>query len=121
VPISYRFVLCVELHLSLFSFHPLDIIKLNASLRETSDKMADFDYVNRAEVAESKGRPPPLDFHYHYSRVTAARLQSSVKSFYKYFQIPGIGNLAGGMFALLLSEHFEEHPQYTEGTRRYLS
>ncbi len=57
--------------------------------------MADFEYVRPAEM---KGPKPPLDFSYHYSRVTAARKESNVKSFYKYFQIPGIGNLAGGMF-----------------------
>jgi hypothetical protein len=61
-------------------------------------KMADFEYVIRADATEMKGPKPPLDFSYHYSRVTAARKESSVKSFYKYFQIPGIGNLAGGMF-----------------------
>jgi len=60
--------------------------------------MADFEYVNRASVMASKGPKPPKDFSYHYSRVTAARKESAVKSFYKYFMIPGIGNLAGGMF-----------------------
>jgi hypothetical protein len=64
--------------------------------------MADFEYVNREDATETKGPKPPLDFSYHYSRVTAARVESSVKSFYKYFQIPGIGNLAGGMFKALL-------------------
>jgi len=60
--------------------------------------MADFEYVSRASAMASKGAKPPKDFSYHYSRVTAARKESSVKSFYKYFMIPGIGNLAGGMF-----------------------
>ncbi|KAE9364594.1 PLP-dependent transferase [Stipitochalara longipes BDJ] len=59
--------------------------------------MADFEYVKRAAAMASKGPKPPKDFSYHYSRVTAARKESSVKSFYKYFQIPGIGNLAGGL------------------------
>lgn len=39
----------------------------------------------------------PLDLSHYYSRVTKARQESNVKSFYKYFAIPGIGNLAGGM------------------------
>lgn len=39
---------------------------------------------------------PPLDLSHHFSRVTVARQESTMKSFYKFFQIPGIGNLAGG-------------------------
>ncbi len=68
---------------------------LNLSGREDLN-MANFEYVNGADAAAKTGPRPPLDFSYHFSRVTAARKQSSVKSFYKYFQIPGIGNLAGG-------------------------
>ncbi|KAL9586647.1 MAG: hypothetical protein Q9212_000782 [Teloschistes hypoglaucus] len=41
--------------------------------------------------------PKPLDLSHHYSRVTKNRIASSVKGFYKYFHIPGIGNLAGGL------------------------
>jgi hypothetical protein len=44
----------------------------------------------------SDGPKPPLDFSYHFSRVTKARQESKIKEFYKYFMIPGIGNLAGG-------------------------
>ena len=62
--------------------------------------MAEFEYVCHSQVDETKKGPkPPLDFSYHFSRVTAARQESSVKKFYKYFQIPGIGNLAGGEFS----------------------
>ena len=39
----------------------------------------------------------PLDLSHHFSRTTKNRNLSSVKNFYKYFNIPGIGNLAGGM------------------------
>lgn len=39
----------------------------------------------------------PIDLSHHFSRVTKARKESSIKEFYKYFLIPGIGNLAGGM------------------------
>jgi hypothetical protein len=63
--------------------------------------MADFEYINQADAMELKGPKPPKDFSYHYSRVTAARKESSVKAFYKYFMIPGIGNLAGGMYEAL--------------------
>lgn len=40
---------------------------------------------------------PPLDLSYHFSDVTRNREASKIKQFYKYFQIPGIGNLAGGL------------------------
>ena len=59
--------------------------------------MADIDDACDSHVdAMRKGPKPPLDLSYHFSRVTAARTESSIKRFYKYFQIPGIGNLAGG-------------------------
>lgn len=60
---------------------------------------ADFEYVSQAEATEVvRGPKPPKDFSYHFSRVTAARKESSVKDFYKYFLIPGIVQLAGGEF-----------------------
>ena len=43
---------------------------------------------------------PPVDLSHHYSRLTKNRNVSSVKDFYKYFTIPGIGNLAGGVTSL---------------------
>jgi site-specific recombinase XerD len=50
-------------------------------------------------MAESqrKGLSNPLDLSHHLSRTTKNRHLSSVKDFYKYFDIPGIGNLAGGI------------------------
>lgn len=42
-------------------------------------------------------RPPPKDLSHHLSRATKTRQESSIKAFYKYFQIPGIGQLAGGL------------------------
>jgi hypothetical protein len=50
---------------------------------------------SEANVVDS--RPEPKDLSHHLSRVTKARVASSIKSFYKYFQIPGIGQLAGGL------------------------
>jgi hypothetical protein len=38
----------------------------------------------------------PLDMSHHFSEMTKRRAQSKIKQFYKYFQIPGIGQLAGG-------------------------
>ncbi|KAK2623771.1 hypothetical protein QTJ16_006952 [Diplocarpon rosae] len=59
--------------------------------------MAAFEYVSN-EAPEVKGAPkPPLDLSHHFSRVTLARDESSVKKFYQYFKIPGIANLAGGL------------------------
>ncbi|KAL8946636.1 MAG: hypothetical protein Q9222_006993 [Ikaeria aurantiellina] len=45
----------------------------------------------------STGPPEPLDLSHLYSRVTKNRNPSLIKGFYKYFQIPNIGNLAGGL------------------------
>ncbi|KAI0122890.1 aromatic amino acid aminotransferase [Xylariales sp. AK1849] len=42
-------------------------------------------------------KPLPKDMSHHYSDVTKARVPSKMKEFYKYFQIPGIGQLAGGL------------------------
>ncbi|KAI5365204.1 putative aminotransferase, class I/classII, pyridoxal phosphate-dependent transferase, major [Septoria linicola] len=50
---------------------------------------------NGAGIMDS--RPKPKDLSHHLSRVTRARDASSIKAFYKYFQIPGIGQLAGGL------------------------
>ncbi|CAG7923095.1 unnamed protein product [Penicillium olsonii] len=41
--------------------------------------------------------PLPLDLSHHLSYATRNKKPSSVKSFYKYFQIPGIANFAGGL------------------------
>lgn len=41
-------------------------------------------------------QPEPADLSHHLSRSTKARQASSIKQFYKYFLIPGIGQLAGG-------------------------
>ncbi|PGH04315.1 hypothetical protein AJ80_08538 [Polytolypa hystricis UAMH7299] len=40
---------------------------------------------------------PPVDLSHHFSYATKNRVGSSVKEFYKYFKIPGIHNVAGGM------------------------
>ncbi|KAL6233946.1 hypothetical protein BDW75DRAFT_213749 [Aspergillus navahoensis] len=40
---------------------------------------------------------PPLDLSHHFSLTTKRRAPSAIKDFYKYFMIPGIANLAGGL------------------------
>ncbi|KIX09611.1 uncharacterized protein Z518_00691 [Rhinocladiella mackenziei CBS 650.93] len=48
-------------------------------------------------MAATMEKPAPKDLSCHYSRVTKNRSASKMKQFYKYFAIPGIGNLAGGL------------------------
>ncbi|KAK3501600.1 pyridoxal phosphate-dependent transferase [Neurospora crassa] len=43
------------------------------------------------------GKPLPLDFTHHLSEVTKRRQASQMKKYYRFFQIPGIKNLAGGL------------------------
>lgn len=47
--------------------------------------------------------PEPKDLSHHLSRTTKLREASSLKMFYKYFSIPGIGQLAGGTAVVELS------------------
>ena len=39
----------------------------------------------------------PRDMLHHFSQKTKNRAVSKIKKYYKYFRIPGIGQLAGGM------------------------
>ncbi len=41
-------------------------------------------------------KPKPLDLSHHFSEVTKHRTPSQMKQYYRFFGIPGIGNLAGG-------------------------
>ena len=45
---------------------------------------------------KSSDAAAPVDLSHHYSHTLNNRHPSTVKNFYKYFGIPGIGNLAGG-------------------------
>ncbi|KAI1098098.1 aromatic amino acid aminotransferase [Jackrogersella minutella] len=47
-------------------------------------------------IAET-AKPLPKDMSHHFSDVTKARAPSKMKEFYRYFQIPNIGQLAGGL------------------------
>ncbi|KAJ5708901.1 Pyridoxal phosphate-dependent transferase major region subdomain 1 [Penicillium malachiteum] len=40
---------------------------------------------------------PPIDLSHHFSYTAKNRAASFVKAFYKYYQIPGIANFAGGL------------------------
>ncbi|GJC81896.1 L-tyrosine:2-oxoglutarate aminotransferase atrD [Colletotrichum liriopes] len=50
-----------------------------------------------AAAMDHSSKRPPLNLEHHYSAVTRRRLPSKMKEYYKYFEIPGIGNLAGGL------------------------
>ncbi len=43
-------------------------------------------------------KQPPLDLTHLFSETTKRRFPSKMKEYYKFFQIPGIGNLSGGTF-----------------------
>jgi len=47
-------------------------------------------------------KPLPADLSHYFSEVVKRRLPSKIKAYYKFFQIPGIKNLAGGQFRSLL-------------------
>lgn len=61
---------------------------------DTMDSLQTTMLTNDIEIED---RPPPKDLSHHLSRSTKLRTASSVKQFYKYFTIPGIGQLAGGL------------------------
>ncbi|KAF2626684.1 PLP-dependent transferase [Macroventuria anomochaeta] len=48
-------------------------------------------------TSDPESFPEPIDLSHHLSRSTKARKASSVKGFYKYFSLPGIAQLAGGL------------------------
>ncbi|OTB05859.1 hypothetical protein M426DRAFT_56168 [Hypoxylon sp. CI-4A] len=52
---------------------------------------------SREQNDAERFRPIPKDMSHHFSDVTKARAPAKMKEFYKYFQIPGIGQLAGGL------------------------
>ncbi|PVH95184.1 aromatic amino acid aminotransferase 1 [Periconia macrospinosa] len=47
-------------------------------------------------TADPASFPEPVDLSHHLSRSTHNRQASAIKSFYKYFTIPGISQIAGG-------------------------
>lgn len=51
---------------------------------------------NRVDRLTGREKPAPLDLSHHYSAVTKRRNASQIKEAYKFFQIPGILNTAGG-------------------------
>ncbi|GJC93554.1 aromatic amino acid aminotransferase [Colletotrichum higginsianum] len=50
-----------------------------------------------AAAMDHSSKRPPLNLEHHFSMVTQRRTPSKMKEYYKYFEIPGIGNLAGGL------------------------
>lgn len=50
-------------------------------------------------AAADLDKPLPLDLSHLYSEVSKRRIPSKMKEFYRFFQIPGVGNLAGGTYS----------------------
>ena len=96
------------------SFDPLPLSPLRRQMTQRS--MASTT-ASGIQLPLDKGandkRPPPKDLSHHLSRSTKNRAASSMKQFYKYFQIPGIAQLAGGMRA---SDHMFS-PQITDSVQ----
>ncbi len=74
-----------------------------------------------ADEPVSPTRGAPVDLSHHYSRVTKNRVASSIKDFYKYFSIPGIGNLAGGETCLVFTVTSFSYMQAFPTTTTFLS
>lgn len=51
----------------------------------------------KSKTIRQTNKKPPVDLSHHFSIAAKNRLASDVKQFYKYFQIPGIRNLASGL------------------------
>lgn len=100
---SIIFLLIVTQSLCIHFIIPGAFEETGNNKKAWADDMADFEYVNPREAKQDTGPKPPLDLSYHFSRQTVARKESSIKRFYQYFQIPGIGNLAGGEFNSIYS------------------
>ncbi|ETS80538.1 hypothetical protein PFICI_08067 [Pestalotiopsis fici W106-1] len=58
--------------------------------------MEEAQWIEQLARGESS-KPLPKDMSHHYSEVTKRRTPSKMKEYYKYFLIPGIGQLAGGL------------------------
>ncbi|KAK4148910.1 pyridoxal phosphate-dependent transferase [Chaetomidium leptoderma] len=57
-------------------------------------------------------KPVPLDLSHHYSVVTKRRVPSKIKEAYKFFQIPGILNIAGGSSQTAKPERWTPSPNH---------
>jgi hypothetical protein len=53
-------------------------------------------------VTPARDHTKPADLSHHLNRTTRNRKASAIKSLYKYFQVPGMTNLAGGMALYLV-------------------
>lgn len=66
------------------------------------EAIMDSPVVSRPKSHENDSdKPLPLDLSHHYSETTKQRFVNKMKEFYKFMQIPGIANLAGGTYPLI--------------------
>lgn len=64
--------------------------------RSHSTSVSTASSITATKGADRKILPPPKDLSHLFSMVTRNREASEVKAFYKFMQIPGISNFAGG-------------------------
>lgn len=79
-------------------------IEMDRSIHSMADAadvtdVTDMDMTDVTDVL----KPAAKDMSHHYSDLAKARKPNVMKSFYKFFAIPGVGNLAGGSYKQLLS------------------
>lgn len=73
---------------------------------EVSDHAADIiseaSSVSEFDGAADGRKPPPRNLQHLYAEASNLRVPSKMKEYYKFFQIPGIGNIAGGKYLPIL-------------------
>jgi hypothetical protein len=97
VPAERRHRSAVDLPLSIIKHGPLCLRILSRSTNLPSTLILERFVGNMESPIRASKLPEPIDLSHHYSKTTKNRAASSIKEFYKYFTIPGIGNLAGGL------------------------
>ena len=75
-------------------------LQLPVFIKQTHDYLALQEApMDQSPSCGARDLPPPKDLSHHISLATRNRQASTVKLFYKYFFIPGIKQLAGGMYS----------------------
>lgn len=105
-PSSSVFVTVVLLRITSSFTYPSYLLSNFAQSRHTSSAGLTTTLLRPSDLATTiimaPPASPPRDLSHHFSRATKNRNASSIKSFYRFFQIPGIGQLAGGEFSPFL-------------------
>ncbi|PGG98223.1 hypothetical protein AJ79_08932 [Helicocarpus griseus UAMH5409] len=75
----------------------IPMLSSSCRLRDQQDGKHPEPKQEKDKTPQSYSISPPLDLSHHFSVSARNRVASNVKKFYKYFAIPGIHNLAGGL------------------------